>query len=97
MEGAMDNTGNAAAGGAALIMGLFFLLFLTFMYFVPTIIAAARKHTQTLAIFFLNLLLGWSVLGWIGAFIWSLTTPQPQQTIVVHTTQPPPTYPPTPT
>ena len=78
-------------GGAAIVFGLFFLLFLTFMYFVPSVVAAARKHTQTLAIFFLNLLLGWSVIGWIGALIWALTTPQPPtQTVIVQTAPTPP-------
>ena len=61
------------------------------LYFLPTIIAVIRHHRQTLAIFVLNLLLGWTVLGWIGAFIWSLIKPAPTvQTVIV---QQPPTIP----
>ena len=45
------------------------------VYFVPTIVAGFRSHTQTMAIFALNLLLGWSLLGWIGALIWALLKP----------------------
>ena len=40
--------------------------------------------------------LGWTVLGWIGAFIWSLMTPQQPQTIIVQAPaapQPPPQAP----
>jgi hypothetical protein len=41
------------------------------MYFLPTIIAAIRSKRDTLAIFLLNLFLGWSVIGWIVALIWA--------------------------
>lgn len=43
------------------------------LYFVPTFIAMGRSHHQVAAIFMLNLLLGWTVLGWIGAMIWACT------------------------
>jgi hypothetical protein len=43
-------------------------------YFLPFIIAMARDHRQKLAIFVLNLLLGWTVLGWIGALVWACTS-----------------------
>jgi hypothetical protein len=42
------------------------LLVLLVLYFVPTIVAARRKHHNTLAICALNLFLGWTVIGWIG-------------------------------
>lgn len=60
-------------------MGLAVLAFLLALYFLPTIIAALRRHRQTLAIAALNLLAGWSGLGWFGAFIWSLTYPGPDR------------------
>lgn len=41
------------------------------MYFLPTIIAAARSKRDTLAIFLLNFFLGWSVIGWIVALVWA--------------------------
>ena len=41
------------------------------MYFLPTIIAAIRSKRDLLAIFLLNLFLGWSVIGWIVALIWA--------------------------
>lgn len=40
-------------------------------YFVPTIIAAYRKHPQTLWIFLINLFFGWSVAGWIIPLLWA--------------------------
>ena len=43
------------------------------LYLIPWEIALARKHHNTKAIFAVNLLLGWMVLGWIAALVWALT------------------------
>ena len=59
------------------------------MYFGPTIIAGIRKHRQLAAIGAVNLLLGWTVIGWIAAFVWSLVSPTQPQTIVVQSPPPP--------
>jgi ABC-type transport system involved in cytochrome c biogenesis permease component len=60
---------------------LFALPLLLAIGFLPTFIALARHHHNSLAIFALNLLLGWTGIGWIAALIWSLTaTPaEPKQ------------------
>jgi hypothetical protein len=52
------------------------------LYFIPTVIAVSRKHRNVAGIFFLNLLLGWTILGWIGAFVWSFVSPSQQPRIV---------------
>lgn len=41
------------------------------IYFLPSFVAMVRKNTQTVAIFILNLTLGWTILGWIGALVWA--------------------------
>ncbi len=41
------------------------------IYFLPFIIALMRKHPQKVAIFFLDLFLGWSFVGWVIALVWS--------------------------
>jgi len=43
------------------------------LYFLPTIVAYRRGHHNTLAIFFLNLFLGWTFIGWVVALVWGLT------------------------
>jgi hypothetical protein len=55
------------------------------LYFVPSLIAALRGHHQTTAIFLLNLLLGWTFIGWVVALIWSATAapPAPQSVVVI--------------
>lgn len=42
-------------------------------YMLPTYVAVFRGHHQRMAICALNLLLGWTILGWIAALVWSLT------------------------
>jgi T4 superinfection immunity protein len=54
-----------------------FLLFLVAAYFLPTIIAFARNHHNAWAICALNGFLGWTVIGWISALVWSLTAVRP--------------------
>ncbi len=48
--------------------------------FLPSIIAFRRNHHNRIAILALNVLLGWTGLGWIAALVWSLTAVEPQRT-----------------
>jgi hypothetical protein len=41
-------------------------------YLLPWYIAVLRDAKHTLAIFFVNLLLGWTLIGWLAAFIWAV-------------------------
>jgi hypothetical protein len=43
------------------------------IYFLPTIIASNRKKQNFGAIFALNLLLGWCLIGWVVSLVWALT------------------------
>jgi len=52
-------------------------------YFMPTVIALLSKKKNTLAILTLNLLLGWTVLGWIVALVWAVTKDS-NMTIVIN-------------
>ena len=42
-------------------------------YFIPTIIAIVRSHRSKLAIIAVNTLIGWTLVGYFWALIWSLT------------------------
>lgn len=66
-------------------MGLAFLIVIILMlYFLPTYIAVEREHPQVGPIFILNLMLGWSFLGWVGALVWATVSTQSQQVIVIE-------------
>ncbi|MDB5469317.1 MAG: hypothetical protein JWR84_877 [Caulobacter sp.] len=67
-----------------------FVIILIAGYFIPTVIAFMRSHKDAPAIAAVNLLLGWSVIGWFMAFIWALSDPRGRgaaQTVIVNTTQ----------
>ncbi|AJJ10315.1 superinfection immunity family protein [Yersinia rohdei] len=56
---------------------IFALLMIGFglaLYFLPTLIANNRKHKSIGGIFLLNLLLGWSLVGWAIAFVWAFVS-----------------------
>jgi hypothetical protein len=48
------------------------MLILGLLYFAPTLTAIGRKHPNTRPIFVINLLLGWTLAGWVIAAAWSL-------------------------
>ena len=41
--------------------------------FLPSIVAFVCRHHNRYAILVLNILLGWTVVGWALALVWSLT------------------------
>ncbi len=57
-------------------LGLVDTIFLV-PYIVPSLVAYRRRHPNKTAIFAFNLLLGWTVLGWVVALVWALTNPRP--------------------
>jgi hypothetical protein len=63
--------------------------FLWAFYFVPSLIAWSRKHRSLPAIIALNILLGWTGIGWIGAFVWSLSWPGHDGSRTPFTPEPP--------
>jgi hypothetical protein len=63
-----------------MFLSTFFFPFFGFgfvMYFLPSIIGLARSKRDLLAIFLLNLFLGWSVIGWIVALVWAAKNDAP--------------------
>ena len=51
--------------------GLLFFLCLA-VYFLPAVIAHARKRNDTARMLILNAVLGWTIMGWIVLLVWSL-------------------------
>jgi hypothetical protein len=51
----------------------FAILFLIVVfYLLPCVIASTRKTGHQGAIFFINMLFGWTILGWVAALIWAV-------------------------
>ena len=57
------------------------------MYFLPAIIAHHRRHVSSGAIFLINLLSGWSVIGWIVCFAWACSGETREKVVIL-----PPAY-----
>lgn len=56
--------------------GIFMLLAMAVgaaVYFLPTIIAKRRGKTNFVAIFVLNLFLGFTMIGWVVALVWAVS------------------------
>jgi len=49
------------------------------LYFLPAFLA--RKKRQFVPILMLNIFLGWTLLGWVGALIWAIAD-QPKDSIL---------------
>lgn len=41
------------------------------LYLAPAIIADMRKREDVLAITVVNVLLGWTIVGWVAALVWA--------------------------
>lgn len=51
------------------------------LYFMPTIIANSRKHPNETSILLLNLFLGWTLVGWVIALVWSASAVPARATV----------------
>ena len=51
---------------------VFFFIPAVIMYFVPTIVAIIRRARNLAGIILINLFLGWTFFGWVGALVWAV-------------------------
>jgi hypothetical protein len=57
----------------SVLVSLIFLAVVLALYFAPAWAAYCNHKTNTPAIFVLNLLLGWTFIGWVIAMVWAVT------------------------
>jgi len=70
---AAAQTSETSSASEWMLIGL-----LIFIYLLPAIIAAKRHHNNEGAIVSLNILLGWTFLGWVAAFVWLTDNTRPR-------------------
>jgi Superinfection immunity protein/zinc-ribbon domain len=46
------------------------VLILTLLYFLPSILGKDKR--DAMGIFLVNLFLGWTLIGWVVAFLWAI-------------------------
>ena len=59
------------------VIGLLLWAMMLGFYLLPTLVAWLQQHHQLYAIAALNLLFGWTLLGWFGALIWAVARKEP--------------------
>lgn len=65
-------------------MEVFILIFiLTALYFLPFLIGYNKKNAM--AIFTLNLLLGWTLIGWVVALVWAVS--KDKEDVIIYKTE----------
>jgi hypothetical protein len=47
------------------------LMVVLLLYLLPTLVAYGREHPQRQGVAILNILLGWTLIGWIVVFLWA--------------------------
>lgn len=57
----------------SMLANIVLLLIVLGFYFLPSIVSMFRNTKSGMGIFLLNLFFGWTLLGWIAAFIWSFS------------------------
>ncbi len=55
------------------IVAIIIVLAALWIHFMPTVEAYRTDHPQRRAIAMLNIIGGWTVIGWIGAMVWAHT------------------------
>ncbi|MFZ1016863.1 MAG: superinfection immunity protein [Candidatus Cybelea sp.] len=73
----------------AFSIGLFFWMIVTaigtMIYFLPSILAVVGRRRNSATIVVLNILLGWSFIGWVVALVMALMKdPEPVQVVHLH-------------
>ncbi len=69
---------------AAIALSIFFFLLFLNTYFLPSIIAKNGEKCDRAAIFVLNLFLGWTLVGWVLALAWAVTTDRKEHIITLR-------------
>jgi len=83
-----NDAASTAAGGVAvifvMIMWFLFVVVGLAAYLIPTVIAIMRKKQNIAVIVVINILLGWSFVGWVVALVMALSNDQVQQITIVN-------------
>ena len=53
-------------------LGFFLILGLMALYALPSILAFMSNNKNKVGILLVNILLGWTFFGWVGALVWAV-------------------------
>lgn len=73
----------AGAGGGAIVL----IVIIVGCYFIPSIVGKVRNVTNIGSVFVINLLLGWTLVGWVVALAMAVKTVTPSTQVIIHRTE----------
>ena len=59
---------------------ILFLFLVVAAYFFPWFVGCLRGHRRAGGLFLLNLVLGWTLVGWVVSFVWACAGPTHDET-----------------
>ncbi|QHJ01708.1 superinfection immunity protein [Xylophilus rhododendri] len=65
-------TGMSVSASPSMAMHILFWVSLIALYLLPTYEAAKRRHPSLVPIALVDILLGWTVIGWVVAMVWAV-------------------------
>ncbi|WP_426576676.1 superinfection immunity protein [Xenorhabdus stockiae] len=66
-------------------LGLLFGIAAIFVYFLPTYVATQKIHRKIYFIAFVNLVTGWTIIGWLGCLAWAMSEKKEAAQVTVNT------------
>jgi hypothetical protein len=69
----------SAVAASGVVQGLVVVLLCLFVYFLPSVIGFKRHVRARVQVLIVNLVLGWSLLGWFIALVWAFSPSVDQQ------------------
>lgn len=76
---AMGQTPSDQLNAFGKFMAFSFFISGPLLYMLPTVEAWNKEQPNLAAIAAVNILLGWTLVGWVVAFAWALTRPRPPE------------------
>jgi len=69
--------------GTAVTTTVLVVIFGVLFYLAPSIVALLKKKRNSVAILALNILLGWTLIGWVVSLVWALTSDSDIKVIIM--------------
>jgi hypothetical protein len=63
----------SAVAASGVVQGLVVVMLCLFLYFLPSVISFKRHVRSRVQVLILNLVLGWSLLGWFIVLVWAFS------------------------
>ncbi len=66
------------------MIGLILIVLFIIAYFLPSAVSIIRDHKQTMPIMIVNILLGWTFVGWVIALAWACMEEEKEENVNVQ-------------